>query len=139
MTVTRHTIYAAAFALLSTATAEAAPAFVTTTVNLRSGAGTDNEIIAKIPGGSLVDAANCTEWCEVEWQGKKGFAIASAIDRSGRVPVRRMPPRAYPPESDVVVVGPPEYYGPPVYYYPYRPYYWRYRPYRYWGHRRWPW
>jgi len=47
-------------------------------------AGTANEIVSKIPGGSLVDASNCNDgWCEVDWQGKKGFAIASALDRNG--------------------------------------------------------
>jgi hypothetical protein len=40
--------------------------------------------------GTLVEVAHCGEWCEVEWQGKKGFAIATSLDRSGRVP----PPRA---------------------------------------------
>jgi len=142
MTSTRLLIGTATFALLSAAAAEAAPAYVKTTVNLRSGAGTQNEIIAKIPGGSLVDAANCTDWCEVEWQGKTGYAIASALDRSGRVPVQRPAPRAYSANAGEVVVGPPVYSAPPVYYgppvyYPYRPYYWGYRPYRYGGPRRW--
>jgi hypothetical protein len=96
-----------------------------------------NEIVAKIPGGSLIDATNCTEWCEVEWQGKKGFAIASAIDRSGRVTVRRAAPRAdIVPEEYAVVAPPRVYYRPPVYYYGYRPYYWGV-PGPYWGYRRW--
>ena len=84
MTPTRLSICAAALVLLSAASRGAEPAYVTSTVNLRAGAGTDNEIVAKIPAGSLVDATNCTDWCEVEWQGKKGFAIATALDRSGR-------------------------------------------------------
>jgi uncharacterized protein YraI len=107
------------------------------TVNLRSAAGTTNEIVAKIPGGSLVDATNCSEWCEVEWQGKKGFAIATALDRSGRVPSPRAaaPRGAYPggyAEDDYVPMGPPAVYAPAPYYYGYGPYY---RP--YWGYRRW--
>ena len=89
MTPTRLTICAATLVLLSAASASAEPAYVASTVNLRAGAGTGNEIVAKIPGGSLVDATNCSEWCEVEWQGKKGFAIATALDRSGRVPAPR--------------------------------------------------
>jgi uncharacterized protein YraI len=128
----RVAISATAFVLVTAASAAAAPAYVTSTVNLRTGAGTDNEIVAKIPAGSLVDATNCTEWCEVEWQGKKGFSIATAIDRSGRVPARRRAaPRRYAPPPGAYVVGPPVVYGPPVYY-GYRPYY---RP--YWGYRRW--
>ncbi len=127
----------AAFVLLSGGPAFAEPAYVVSTVNLRAGAGTNNESIAKIPTGSLVDATNCSEWCEVEWQGKKGFAIASALDRSGRVP----PPRRAGPVpggrgytmGEYEPVDPPVAYGPPPPYY-YGPYY---RP--YWGWRRWYW
>jgi uncharacterized protein YraI len=142
MTPTRLTICAATWTLLSAAAAAAAPAYVMSTVNLRSGAGTNNEIVTKIPGGSLVDATNCAEgWCEVEWQGKKGFAIATALDRSGRVPVRRGPAVAQgqagyvPVARPAYALGPPVVYGPPVYYYPYRPYYgygWGYRRWRRW-------
>ena len=152
MTPSRLTICAATLVLLSAATATAEPAYVASTVNLRSAAGTTNEIIAKIPGGSLVDAANCSEWCEVEWQGKKGFAIATALDRSGRVPGPRAaaPRRAAPvagavvEDDDYVPVSPPVgyvapvpyYYGYPGYYrYGYRGYGWRGGYYR--GYRRW--
>jgi hypothetical protein len=148
----RLTICAATVVLLSAASATAEPAYVASTVNLRAAAGTGNEILAKIPTGSLVDAANCSEWCEVEWQGKKGFAIATALDRSGRVPgpraaTRRAAPVAgavvedddYVPVSPPVVYAAPYYYGYPGYY-GYRGYYgWRggygygYRR----GYRRW--
>ena len=147
----RLTICAATLVLLSAASAIAEPAYVASTVNLRSAAGTTNEIIAKIPGGSLVDAVNCSEWCEVEWQGKKGFAIATALDRSGRIPgprpaVRRAAPvaGAVVEDDDYVPVSPPVgyvapvpyYYGYPGYYrYGYRGYGWRGGYYR--GYRRW--
>jgi uncharacterized protein YraI len=144
MTWTRHIFCVATSLALSAASAAAAPAYVKSTVNLRAGAGTDHESLAKIPAGSLVDAGNCAEgWCEVEWQGKKGFSIATALDMSGRVPVRQGsapgPRRAYAgPVDEVIPVGPPVYYGPPRYYYPYRPYYYGYYgPRRYWGYRRW--
>jgi hypothetical protein len=148
MTRPRLTICAAALVLLSAASAIAEPAYVASTVNLRSAAGTTNEIVAKIPGGSLVDATNCTEWCEVEWQSKKGFAIATALDRSGRVPGPRTAPRRAPVagavvEDDYVPIAPPAVYavpGPYYYGYGYRGYYgWRggygygYRR----GYRRW--
>jgi hypothetical protein len=151
MTPSRLTICAATLVLLSAATATAEPAYVASTVNLRSAAGTTNEIVAKIPGGSLVDAANCSEWCEVEWQGKKGFAIATALDRSGRVPgprpaVRRAAPvaGAVVEGDDYVPVSPPVGYAAPVPYYygygygyGYRRYYgWR-GGYGYRGYRRW--
>ena len=118
--MTRLAICAATLVLLSAATAAADPAYVASTVNLRAGAGTANEIIGKIPTGSLVDAANCTDWCEVEWQGKKGFAIATALDRSGRVPAARRavpPPGAAVVEDEYVPIAPPVVYGAPVPYY----------------------
>jgi uncharacterized protein YraI len=138
MIAPRLMICAAAIALVSAVSAAADPAYVASTVNLRSGATTSSDVLAKIPGGSLVDASNCGEWCEVEWQGRKGYAIASALDRSGRVPPRRSAaaPRtaygsgAYVEDDDYVPVGPPAVYAPPPYYYGYRPYY--YRP--YWGY-----
>jgi uncharacterized protein YraI len=106
----------------------AKPAYVATTVNLRAAPGTGNEIVAKIPGGSLVDADNCTDgWCAVTWQDKSGFAIQSALDLSGRVG----PPPGYVGPPEEVEVGPPVYYGPPPpVYYPgpyYGPYYRGYR------------
>jgi uncharacterized protein YraI len=145
MRALRTSIGIAAVVLLSGATAWAEPAYVASTVNLRSAAGTTNDIVVKIPAGSLVDATNCSEWCEVDWQGKKGFAIATALDRSGRVPQapqRRAAPmnRAAPMGRGYTMgeyepVDPPVAYGPPPpYYYGYRPYY---RP--YWGYRRWGW
>jgi uncharacterized protein YraI len=130
------------FGLLASA-ATAAPAYVLTTVNLRSAPGTTNPIMTKIPGGSLVDAANCTDWCEVSWQGTRGFVIATSLDRSGRVPQRRA---AGPPRGTIVASGdymvaapPPAVVVAPVPYY--RPYYYRpgwgyYGRYGY-GYRRW--
>ena len=114
-------------------------------MNLRSGAGTDNEIVGKIPGGSLVDATNCSDWCEVEWQGKKGFAIATALDRSGRVPAPRTAARraasplgaAVVEDDDYVPIGPPVVYGAPgpyYYGYGYRPLLYGYRGYYGYGY-----
>jgi hypothetical protein len=52
-------------------------AAVISSVNLRSGPGTDQEIIATIPAGSRVRVDGCTgEWCEVTWNGQSGYAIA---------------------------------------------------------------
>ncbi len=148
---TKLTICAAAVVVLSAASAGAEPAYVASTVNLRSGAGTNNEILGKIPGGSLVDASNCNEWCEVEWQGKRGFAVATAIDRSGRVRAPRPAvrqaapspaPGAYVEEDEYVAAAPPVVYAAPspyYYGYGYRPYYGYYRGgygYRGYGYRR---
>lgn len=118
----------------------AKPAYVATTVNLRAAPGTGSDIVAKIPGGSLVDTGGCDEgWCEITWQDKKGFAIQTALDMSGRVPQPRAAAAAPAPayrqgpqvvEGPDVVEGPVYYAPPPVVYYG-APYY---RP--YWGWRR---
>jgi len=120
----RNVRLAAIIVLLSAASAAAEPAYVTSAVNLRSGAATTNEIVAKIPGGSRVDASNCGEWCNVEWQGKKGFAIATSLDRSGRVPPRaakRSDPFATDVSSARPVLDTPSssYEAPQRYYGPY--------------------
>jgi len=55
----------------------AGAASVTATVNLRSGPGTDQEIITTVPARSMVQVSGCTgEWCEVTWNGRSGYAIA---------------------------------------------------------------
>jgi uncharacterized protein YraI len=126
-------------ALLGAATgAFAKPAYVASTVNLRAAPGTTSEIVGKIPGGSLIDAGECSEgWCAVTWQDKSGFAIETSLDMSGRVPQQRARAAVRRP----VYVEEPEYVeGPPVYYAP-RPYYYGYGPYsgrsygRSWGWR----
>jgi uncharacterized protein YraI len=132
----------------------AKPAYVPSTLNLRAAPGTKSEIVGKIPGGSLVDAGECTEgWCELTFQDKKGFAKQSAIDLSGRVsarnPVRNRAPAAreyvqHAAPGPVYSEGPAEYAEPPTVYYagPPRYYYYdrSYVPYyrRPWGwHRSW--
>src|SRR5712691_4666492 len=113
----------------------AKPAYMASTVNLRAAPGTTSEIVAKIPGGSLIDADNCSEgWCAVTWQDKSGFAIQSALDMSGRVSQPRARAYARPPVyvEEEYVAGPPVYYAPGPYYYGYGPYYrrpwgWRHR------------
>jgi hypothetical protein len=141
----RLTICAATFVLLSAAPAGAESAYVASTVNLRAGAGTGNAIVAKIPGGSLVEATNCSDWCEVDWQGKKGFAIATALDRSGRARPPRTAarpaapaPGAYVEDDEYVPVAPPTIYAAPYPYYygyGYRPYYRYGYGYRRYGYR----
>src|SRR5215475_7010697 len=115
--------------LLACATAaNAKPAYVASTVNLRAAPGTSSEVVDKIPGGSLVDAGECSEgWCAVTWQGKSGFTIQTSLDLSGRVPQRQAAagPRVYQnggyvPEDEidgpVYYETPPRYYGPYGYY-----------------------
>jgi hypothetical protein len=140
---------AGALALL-TASAAAKPGIAVSTVNLRADANTTSEILAKIPAGARLDVGGCTAgWCAVTFQGKAGFAIATALDASGRAPrpaVRR-PPGAMPDDDDFepagpyppgTVVGPRVYVGPPVYGPgPYWGPYWGPRWGYGWGWRRW--
>jgi len=144
-----------AVACIAAAPALAKPAYVASTVNLRAAPGTGSEIVAKIPSGSLVDTGGCDEgWCEITWQDKKGFAIQSSLDMSGRVPQQRAAAAAPGPgyrqgpqgpqgpgpqgpqgprmvEGPEVVDGPIYYRAPPPVVYYGGPYY---RP--YWGWRR---
>ncbi len=119
---------AAILVLLSTSVAAAEPATVVSAVNLRSSAAIGAEIVGKIPAGSVVNAFRCNEWCEVEWRGKKGFAIATALDRSERSPKqskrRDMFATEIPIKGDVPTSAGP-YEAPPRYY---GPFYWSYGP-----------
>jgi len=149
---TAHILLGVGALMFSAMPAFAKPAYVASTVNLRAAPGTKSEIVTKIPGGSLIDAGDCSEgWCEITWQDKKGFAIQTALDLTGRVPHRAAVRRpvygaagpAYTgsagvapaggPDDGYVPVDEPAYYPappPPYYYGPY------YRP--YWGwHRHW--
>ncbi len=129
------------FLSVTAASAVAKPAYVPTTTNLRAAPGTTNEIVAKIPAGSLVDADACTDgWCAVTWQDKRGFAIQTALDMSGRVPPHAAAPGPGGPvvADDYVVDSGPVYVAPGPYYYGY-PYYYRGCCWRgYWGPR-WGW
>lgn len=121
----RSAALAVALSVLWGAAASATPGVVTTTVNLRQGPGTTTAVIAKIPGGSAVNVANCSgEWCQVTFAGKSGYVIATALGQGG-------PPPGAPPPG---YVPPPVYAGPPPYPYGYYgPYYYGYGP--YWGWR----
>jgi len=139
-------LFSLAVLALTATPALARSAYVASTVNLRAAPGTTSEIVGKIPGGSVVDAKDCSEgWCAVSWHGKSGFSIQTALDMSGRLP-NRTARRAYRPDVDdgpdadygpgrgYVVEGGPVYAAPPPVYYSgpyYGPYY---RP--YWGWRR---
>jgi len=94
-------------------------ATVTATVNLRSGPGTDSEIITTIPAGSTVRIASCSgEWCEVTWNENSGYAIARNLSTGASRQARVHGPQpgyagGYESEPPVVY-GAPGYYAPPV-------------------------
>jgi hypothetical protein len=115
---------------------------VSAKVNLRSGPGTDSEILATIPAGSTVRVGPCEgEWCAVTWNGQNGYAIARNLNlgasrQAGGYPAQPgvypegndYPPGAYGPGAygpgyygpygPPVVYGPAYYYGPRIYYGP---------------------
>lgn len=129
MSLMRLAACAAVLVALSAQGAAAAPALVTANVNLRQGPGTTYQIITTIPGGSTVDVAGCSgEWCQVAWQGRSGYAIATTLD-TGNGPAAQGGPGAGPvPGDDVPVPAygpapPPVVVVPSPYYYGYGPYY----------------
>jgi uncharacterized protein YraI len=120
--------------ILSATIAAAAPAFVLSNVNLRSGPATTNSVVVLIPAGATVEATDCKDgWCTVTWQDKSGFAIQTALDTSGRPHPVYSAAAPAPAPAPGYAVAPPVYAGPPVVYYGPGPYY-----YGGWGwHRRW--
>src|SRR5215831_9299087 len=126
----------------------AGSAAVIANVNLRSGPGTDSDVVTTIPAGSTVRVTSCSgEWCEVTWNGRSGYAIARNLSigaprQAGPYGPGPRPGYAggygpqpgytegYGPEPPAVyeapgyyappgvVYGPGYYYGPGVYYRP---------------------
>ena len=66
-------------ALLWSAAAEAAPGTATGSVNLRTGPSTGYARIATIPAGAPVEVLQCSSWCEVIYNGHRGWASRSYI------------------------------------------------------------
>jgi Bacterial SH3 domain len=100
---------------LSATGAAAAPALAVNNVNLRQGPGTTYAVIMTIPGGSNVDVSGCSgQWCQVTFQGRHGYAIATSFDQGGGTPppsVAGAPPPGPPPPG--YAPPPPPGYGPP--------------------------
>ena len=129
----------AALALIATAGAAlAAPAYVTSNVNVRSGPGTGYGVIDTIRRGEQVDVQQCSgSWCYVSKRGPDGWVSASYLERGGRPgwndddgyyppPVYNpRPPRPpqwnpYPPRPPQWNPGPPPRPWPGAYPYPQR-------------------
>lgn len=69
-------------AFLVSANAYASSAIVTSTVNLRTGPGTQYGTIGAIPNGVGVTVGGCTSgygWCQVSYGGMTGWAASSYI------------------------------------------------------------
>jgi len=73
----------AAFVIsLTPAAAEAATAIVTTSLNLRTGPGTQYPVLGTIPNQMIVSVAGCTAgygWCRVGYAGIEGWAASRYI------------------------------------------------------------
>jgi uncharacterized protein YraI len=70
---------AAAFVtgMVTAGAAMAAPALVTTDLNLRAGPSTGYQSVGVLPNGAIVDVRGCTTgytWCRVNYQGYDGWA-----------------------------------------------------------------
>ena len=90
-------------------------AIVLARVNLRSGPGTDSEILTYIPTGSTIDVGQCDgEWCAVTWNGQSGYAVARNLDLGASHEARSYPPRAQPGGSPESHDYPPGTYAPPA-------------------------
>jgi uncharacterized protein YraI len=79
----------ATLVLSGAAPAVAEPAVTTSAVGLRASPTTTSAVLGQIPAGSAVQVTHCRDWCEVEWQGRKGFAIAASLNRRARAPAQR--------------------------------------------------
>jgi uncharacterized protein YraI len=118
--IVKRSFLAGLFVIAATAAAEARPVLVTANLNVRAGPGLEHQSVGVIPGGNTAEVGRCFNgWCEIFWQGLRGFSNQAYLDGYGPPPVYSPAP---PPP-------PPVYYGPRPYYYgPYRPW----RPRYYW-------
>lgn len=119
----KRSLLAGVLAVAATVAAEARPVLVTADLNVRVGPGTEHPSVGVIRGGSTAEVGRCfSGWCEIFWNGLRGFSSQAYLDGDGPPPAAYAPPPPPPP----VYYGPRRYYG----YGPYeRPYY---RPYRRW-------
>jgi len=87
-------LFGAASALvLSAGAANAVPATAETSLNVRSGPGTQYEVLGTIRAGETVNARDCTgSWCRVSFSGGSGFASRSYLAMGGGGPAVAVAP-----------------------------------------------
>lgn len=81
----RQIITLALFPIITTTPALAVPGVTTSSVNLRSGPGTQFSSIRTLPGGTAVDIGDCEDsgsWCAVTAGGRKGFVSGRYVQES---------------------------------------------------------
>jgi uncharacterized protein YraI len=80
MTLKTILLGAASAVVLSAGAANATPATADTSLNVRSGPGTQYAVVGAIPAGETVDVGRCTgSWCQVSFSGGTGFASRSHL------------------------------------------------------------
>ena len=87
-------LFGAASALvLSAGAAHAVPATAETSLNVRSGPGTQYAVVGTLRAGETVDAGDCTgSWCRVSFSGGTGFASRSYLAMGGGGPAVAVAP-----------------------------------------------
>lgn len=114
----------AASAVLLSATAASA-AVTESAVNMRSGPGTQYDVITTLPGGARFDVSSCNGgWCQGSYRGTTGFVSASYLDLGGDAPG---PVVVAPPAYDDDYYDDPGYYAGPGYFGYYNSPSWRHR------------
>lgn len=79
---TKHIALSAGLLIGATSFAAAAPAIVSTDLNMRSGPGTNYRVVDVLPGGATVDVRGCSgSWCRVRWGGDVGYASRNYLSR----------------------------------------------------------
>ncbi|GIL00900.1 MAG: hypothetical protein BroJett030_07990 [Alphaproteobacteria bacterium] len=119
----RKLIAIAAFAAATLAPAVglgAAPAYVTTDLNLRQGPGVEYPRYTTIPGGAAVEVLYCNEvvnWCMVGWRGMEGWVSAIYLAYVRQEVYRPAPPPVVvvPPTVEIYPDYPRYWYGQPRY------------------------
>jgi uncharacterized protein YraI len=81
----RNTLLASGAALLlSAGAAAAAPATVQSDLNVRSGPGTQYQVVGTAQSGETVDVAGCTgRWCQISFSGGTGYANQNYLAMAG--------------------------------------------------------
>lgn len=78
----KRLVAAAVAALFLTGAAQAASAYTTKAVNMRSAPAKRGEIIVTIPAGKVIQVNGCLEnyrWCDVRWRGRRGWVSTHAL------------------------------------------------------------
>ena len=71
---------ATAAVVLTPATATAAPGYATASVNIRSGPGTNFQVLGQLSRGQAVEVVECaSRWCQIEVRGRTGYVSRSYI------------------------------------------------------------